>query len=101
MRLFTALVPPDEVVEHLDDFLDVRRSAADFRWTSPAQLHLTLSFMADVDDWRLDDLLEGVAAAAARRTPLSLRVTGGGAFPAPVAATVLWAGLDLDGPGGT
>lgn len=28
MRLFVAVVPPEEAVEHLDDFLDVRRSAA-------------------------------------------------------------------------
>ena len=41
MRLFVALVPPVEVVEHLDDFLDVRRAAAPYRWAGTDQLHVT------------------------------------------------------------
>ena len=32
MRLFAALVPPPEALEHLDEFLDVRRDAGEFRW---------------------------------------------------------------------
>ena len=31
--MFVAVVPPQEVVEDLDDFLSVRRSAGEFRWT--------------------------------------------------------------------
>lgn len=95
MRLFTAVVPPPDVVEHLDAFLDVRRHAADLRWTRAEQLHLTLAFAADVEEWRLDEVLERTAAAAARRTPLDLRVAGGGAFPHARAGKVLWAGLAL------
>lgn len=97
MRIFAALVPPEEALEHLDGFLDVRRAAADFRWSPVGQLHLTLAFLPSVDDWRLDDLLERIGEAAGRRTPLLLRVAGGGAFPDPVVAKVLWAGLELDG----
>lgn len=93
MRLFTALVPPTEVAAHLDDFLEVRRHAAALRWTRLEQLHLTLAFAADVDEWRLDEVLERTAAAAARRTALDLRIRGGGAFPHADAAKVLWAGV--------
>ncbi|MDN7122070.1 RNA 2',3'-cyclic phosphodiesterase [Nocardioides sp. ChNu-153] len=100
MRLFTALVPPADVLEHLDDFLDVRRAAADLRWSRPENLHVTLAFAADVEEWRVDEVLERTAAAAARRTPFTTRVAGGGAFPHPDAAQVLWAGLALDEPTG-
>jgi 2'-5' RNA ligase len=99
MRAFVAVVPPPEVVEHLDAFLEVRRDAAPYRWASAEQLHVTLAFLADVPDRRLDDLVERLARAAVRRTPFAASVAGGGAFPNVGRAKVLWAGLDLDDVG--
>lgn len=96
MRLFVAVVPPEEAIEDLDDFLDVRRSAAPFRWASAEQFHLTLAFLGDVEERRLDDLVERLGRAAARRTAFETRIAGGGAFPNVGRARVLWAGLDLD-----
>lgn len=101
MRLFTALVPPPEAVEHLDDFLAVRRDAGPFRWAGPEQFHVTLAFLAQVEERRLDDLVERLGRAASRRTAARTRITGGGAFPNPAHARVIWAGLDLDEPGRT
>ena len=96
MRAFVALVPPAEAVEDLDEFLSVRRGAGGFRWSSPEQLHVTLAFYADVPERRLDDLVERLGRAGARRTSFGTRVAGGGAFPHAAAARVLWAGLELD-----
>ena len=101
MRMFVALVPPDDAVEHLDEFLAVRRDAADFRWSVPEQFHVTLAFLASVPDRRLDELVERLGRAASRRTPLTTSIAGGGAFPNPARAKVLWSGLDLDDSGRT
>src|SRR4029078_5602371 len=94
--MFVAVVPPTEVVEHLDEFLDVRRDAAPFRWAAVEQLHLTLAFLAEVPDRKLDDLVERLGGAGTRRTSVEAAVAGGGAFPNVARARVLWAGLDLD-----
>lgn len=104
--MFVALTPPPDAVEHLDDFLDVRRAAADvrwpdLRWATAEQLHLTLAFLAEVADRHLDELVERLGRAAARRTAFRARVAGGGAFPNVARARVLWAGLDLDERGRT
>ena len=99
--MFVAVVPPDAVLDHLDDFLDLRRDAADFRWSVRDQLHLTLAFLADVPDRVLDDLQERLERAAKRRTAVPTAVAGGGAFPNVARARVLWAGLDLDESGRT
>ena len=101
MRLFAAVVPPPEVLEHLDDFLDVRREAGDFRWVQADQVHVTLAFLADVPDRKADDLVERLGRAAARRTAFEARIAGGGAFPNAARAKVIWAGLDLDEDGVT
>ena len=95
-RMFAALLPPDEVVEHLDGFLEPRREAAAFRWSSPEQWHVTLAFAAVVPDRALDDLDDRLSALAARQHPFDLRVAGGGAFPDADRARVLVAGLAGD-----
>jgi RNA 2',3'-cyclic 3'-phosphodiesterase len=99
--MFVAVVPPPEVVEHLDAFLEVRRAAAAYRWTPAEHLHVTLAFLADVPDRKLDDLVERLGRAAARRHAVGAVVAGGGAFPNAGRARVLWAGLDLDDDGRT
>ena len=100
-RVFVAVVPPEEAVEHLDEFLDVRRDTGELRWTVSEQFHLTVAFLADVPDRKLDDLAERLERAAKRRTAFSTRLVGGGAFPNVVRARVLWAGLELDDHGST
>jgi 2'-5' RNA ligase len=100
-RMFVALVPPDDAIEHLDEFLAPRREAAAFRWASSAQFHVTLAFLGSVEDRRVDDLVERLGRAAARRTRFAARIAGGGAFPNVGRARVLWAGLHLDERGET
>jgi len=100
-RMFAAVQPPPEAIEHLDEFLDVRRGAADFRWATTEQMHVTLAFLEAVPERRLDDLVERLGRAAARRTAFYTRIAGGGAFPGPADARVLWAGLELDDHGRT
>lgn len=95
-RMFAALLPPDEVVEDLDEFLAPRREAASFRWASPEQWHVTLAFAAAVPDRALDELDERLGTLAARQDPFDLRIAGGGAFPDPDRARVLVAGLAGD-----
>ena len=94
MRMFTAVVPPQEVLEELEEFLGPRQEAGDFRWTRPEGWHLTTAFMAAVPDRAMDDLLERLTRAGRRRTPVTLRLSGGGAFPNPVRAKVLYAGVE-------
>ena len=62
---------------------------------------MTLAFLAEVPDRRLDDLTERLGRAAGRRTPVPTRIAGGGAFPNAARARVLWAGLDVDHAGRT
>ena len=100
-RMFVALVPPEEVVADLDAFLEPRRDSGPFRWALAEQFHVTLSFLAAVEDRHLDELVERLERAGARRTSFDTRITGGGAFPDAGRARVVWAGLELDEQGAT
>jgi 2'-5' RNA ligase len=99
LRLFTAVVPPEEAVEHLDAFLDPRRAAAAFRWTATEQLHVTLAFMAKVEEWRVEEYVESLAAALARVPVPVVRVAGPVAFPDPARAKVLASGVVAESEG--
>lgn len=94
MRLFVALVPPQAALEDLEDFLSVRREAGPFRWTVAEQWHLTLAFMESVEDRHLDDLVERLRRAGRKRSAFDVTLAGGGAFPNPAHAKVLWAGVE-------
>jgi 2'-5' RNA ligase len=92
--LFAAVVPPDDVLAVIEEFLEPRRDAdPTLRWTAPDQWHLTLAFAADAPERALDDLDERLIRAAARRTPFALSLTGGGAFPSVGRARVLYLGV--------
>jgi RNA 2',3'-cyclic 3'-phosphodiesterase len=96
MRMFVALTPPEGALEDLGEFLGPRQEAEPgFRWTAPEQWHVTLAFLPEVPDRALDDLVARLQRAAARRTPFSVTLAGGGAFPHAGRAKVLWAGLDV------
>ena len=98
MRLFVALVPPEEALADFEEFLTPRHEAEPgFRWTVPDQWHITLAFMAQVADRHLDELEERLARGAARSAPLDLRLAGGGAFPNPAVAKVLFVGVEAGG----
>jgi 2'-5' RNA ligase len=101
MRMFIAVMPPAEALEHLADFLGPRQEAEPgLRWTVPEQWHITLAFMAAVAERHRDDLEARLARAAARRTPFEVALAGGGAFPNPARAKVLFAGVQTEGDQG-
>jgi len=94
-RMFVAVMPPASVVEDLDEFVAPRRESAAFRWTLAEQFHVTLAFLPSVPERKLDDLVERLGRAGARRASFETRIAGGGAFPNAARSKVLFAGLDL------
>lgn len=96
--MFVAIVPSLDALEDLAHFVEPRREAEPgFRWTVPEQWHLTLAFLANVADRHLDDLRERLQHTAARRSSFAVTLAGGGAFPNPDQAKVLYAGVETDG----
>lgn len=94
-RMFIAITPPIEVIEDLSEFLEPRREQG-LPFIDPAQWHVTLAFMSEVPEYAVDELEERLTDAAARRDPMTLRFHGGGCFPDPTRAKVLWLGLTGD-----
>ncbi len=103
MRLFAALEIPAAVRDNLSAFIkdtqrDMRglsdRSAEKrVRWVRPESLHVTLKFIGEVAEAKLDGIRAALSTVRADML-LQLRFHGLGFFPNENRPTVLWTGLD-------
>ena len=103
MRLFTAVYPSAEAIEHLFSEVAGLRLAsaaaagANVRLVRPGDAHLTLAFLGEVDPARLAAVQQALrlAVAAVRGGPPVLRLGGGGRFGWG-RSTILWADVRGD-----
>jgi 2'-5' RNA ligase len=94
MRLFLAIDLPDDVRSHLVEARKrLEAGLPKISYTKPANLHVTLKFLGDVDPKRVDAIKESLALIKPAR--MELRATGIECFPnrGPVRIIV----ADLDG----
>jgi 2'-5' RNA ligase len=97
VRLFVALAPPEAALDHLEAAcVPLRPRTGELRWTGRELRHITVAFLGEVGEDRLPGLLPRLSRAARRHQAFGLGIAGGGAFPGPARATVLWSGLAGD-----
>ena len=65
-------------------------------WSKSGTLHLTLRFLGDVEDDRLEPLIGAVGRAAMSVGAFEFVTTSLGAFPSPRRPRVLWLGVESD-----
>lgn len=87
-RLFVALRPPPPMRAAL---MATMHGIAGARWQDDAQLHLTLSFIGEVDDMPAEMIAEALTHVQA--APVELALSGVGAFARKGAPHALWAGV--------
>lgn len=93
MRLFTALDISSETRAALVELLGQLRPAARFRWSTPANLHITTKFIGEWPESELGALCQALARIP-RPGPIEIAVRGLGWFPNPHSPRVLFAGID-------
>ena len=96
MRLFVGVDLPGEVKDELAGLITTLRSkASDEKWIPRDNLHLTVSFLGEVNEERVPAIVEALTGARANeRGPIPTALGGTGAFPSPRRARVLWVSLD-------
>jgi len=93
MRLFAAVWPPDEVLDHLDLTLATVRGgpsgrSSDVRWSARETWHLTTSFYGEVPDGLVPALVATLDEECAPLAPYTLALRGAGVF----SHRTLWVG---------
>lgn len=97
-RLFVAVDPPDPVVDEITVLRKAGREEDELeaRWTDPGQYHLTLRFVGEVDEARVDTIRQAAAPDPEDEEtgPFELRPSGLGVFPSRRDPRVLWIGFE-------
>lgn len=89
MRLFAAVRPPEDALDHLERALASVRGGpaarprpgrAGLRWTAPPDRHVTLAFYGEVPDGYVEDLAAALDAVASAAEPFEASLAGAGVF---------------------
>jgi RNA 2',3'-cyclic 3'-phosphodiesterase len=95
MRLFVGIDIEPEIRERLARFVDgVQGFAPDARWVRPETFHVTLKFIGEVAELKVDSVKSALASVRGTATQISFR--GAGFFPTPRSARVFWIGIEAD-----
>ena len=98
MRLFVAVRPPPDVLDHLETALTAVRGGVagpSLRWTPPGHRHITLAFYGEVPEGYLDDLASALDDAALAQPRFDAALRGAGVF----GGRTLWVGCSGAGWG--
>lgn len=94
MRLFVALEIPSEVRENLAALLETLRAISkEPRCVRPENLHVTLKFLGEVPETKLDSVRTALGQIRSKR-PVTLEFRGLGFFPNEKHPRVFWAGIE-------
>ena len=96
LRLFCALPVPVAVQDELlatSNSLRNELFAPSVSWVKAGNFHLTLSFLGDVEDSRVDELAAHLRLACRDLSCFELECRGLGCFPTLSRPRVIWAGL--------
>lgn len=101
MRLFIAVdldAPArravEEAITQLRDRAErrIRGLSRSVAWVAPRNLHITLHFIGDIEDGRLEGLRDAIAGPLDLGSP-RVRFSGWGVYPARGAPRVIWIGV--------
>ena len=98
MRLFIAIEIPPEIKQGIAKVQEQLRetTGANAGWTRPEGIHLTLKFLGEVEESRIDEIRKALTAAVGANNKLNLEIAGAGAFPNEKNPRVLWLGITGD-----
>ena len=75
----------------------LQQAQGDIHWIKPQGLHLTLQFLGNIEQTRVEPILTALRQTASLQSEFRVRTQGLGAFPSLKRPRVLWAGLSGEG----
>ena len=88
MRAFIAVELPPEVKKNIAGLVgDLKRIDAPVKWVEPENLHITLKFLGEVEESKIEKLIALVSSAVAGTGSFNVKFEGIGKYP-----RVIWVG---------
>lgn len=93
MRLFTALELNSKVVTNLTELVHRLGEVAPIRWVHPRNMHVTLKYIGEWPEHRLDRLVRSLAEVRVNQ-PVNVPLAGLGYSPSARRPRVFWVGAE-------
>jgi 2'-5' RNA ligase len=94
IRTFIAIEIPKTVISKIRELQDVIKAYGfKIRWVRAENIHLTLKFLGDIEEIKINEIAKAVSKAVEKYSPISLKAKGIGVFPGIKRPRVLWVGL--------
>lgn len=94
IRTFICFEVPSDILEKLENLqLRLRPYGPTVKWTRPEGIHLTLKFLGDVEEDKIEAIANALKVVGQEFEPISLRVSGTGVFPGYRKPRVFWVGV--------
>ena len=96
IRTFIAVSVPESVRQKIHKFQKKLQSYnADIKWVRSQSIHITLKFLGNVEESRIDTITESIQPFIQSVSPFAISIEGAGAFPHYQKPRVLWIGIHL------
>jgi len=94
IRTFIAIEIPGTIISKIRELQDgIRAYGFKIRWVRTENIHLTLKFLGDVEEIKINEIANAVAETVKGHSPITLQAKGIGVFPGIKRPRVLWVGL--------
>lgn len=94
IRTFVCIEIPESLKEQIAALQrELRPKGAQVSWTKPENIHLTIKFLGDVAQPKVETVRRAVERAAASVAQFEVEIAGAGCFPSLRSPRVLWVGL--------
>lgn len=95
MRAFIAIEFPKEIKDFLSGLQEqLKKSGADVKWVEPENIHLTLKFLGEIDEKKIEKIIQILEDIARNKDSFFIRLSTLGAFPKVNFPRIIWAGID-------
>ena len=95
LRLFIAFELPDEIRAAFAEYmLPLRNLPGRVSWVKSENIHLTLKFLGDTPEKKIDDISGALKEVACDIGSISAKISGSGVFPNERRSRVLWIGVE-------
>ncbi len=97
IRSFLAFDLPDQVVRSVARISEeLRKSSLDVRWVDPEKIHLTVVFLGEIEEARIEAIGGSVKGVCSHYGPFETAIKGAGYFGTARNPRVIWLGLTGD-----
>ncbi len=95
MRTFIALELSKEIKEELSRLQDeLKKADADVKWVKPDNIHLTLKFLGNVEDTKIEQIRNILKEISSKHMAFEISLFKIGAFPHLNYPRVIWVNID-------